>query len=258
MRRAALISAGVFLAAFAQVASANFIVTGDKISGAGPLAGYDIWRLSVTNDGANGTGNDVQAWELDVTSHAANVTPAGLQPFWFWNDGDEVSTTGAQIFLNGATNGTNIINSDGTGGFTGQNAGNKGNGTFIGVVENNSASELGARYTPDRSYHLIGTVSPTDLTVGNYATVKSFRVAASYAFPNSPQPNARLTGTLRFGNVIVPTGHLFTVAGSFLPNAGGDTSQARYQVNFTNVPEPTSLGFVGLAMLALGRRRRQA
>ena len=82
------------------------------------------------------------------------------------------------------------------------------------------------------------------------------RSAASYSFPNANKPNDRLTGTVRSGNVIVPAGHVFTVSGSILPNAGGNTSLPQYQVNFSTVPEPTSLGFVGLAMLALGRRRR--
>jgi len=259
MRRAAYFAAGLALAIGAQSASANFVITSNKIAGAGPLAGYDIYKLSIANDGTNGTGTDVQAWDVTVTNTSADQ--GGRQPFWFWNDGSDVTTTGAMIFnQQGLTNGLATIESNGTG-VTGQNADNGGNGTFIGVIENNSSSEASTgankRYTPDRSYHLVGTLQPQPTDVPTYATVKSFRVAASYSFINAGAPNDRLTGTLRFGNIIVPTGNSFTLTGQVLPNAGIQGSAANYNVSFSNnVPDPASLGLIGIAMFAFGRRRR--
>jgi len=279
MRRVTFVLA-VLLCACAQQTRATFIVTANKIAGAGAarLQGWDIYQLSVQNDGTNGTSPasdtsfDVAAWDITITTLVpgsgvpAGTTAVNPAPFHFWNNGDFYSPNGQQIYSSFAT-GNTIANSDGSLNGNGQTdynpgdgTGNQGNGSFIAVV-----GSVGThRYTPNVAAYKEGQVSPSDQSFGGpFATTKTFRVAAAYSFTAAGFPTDRLTGVLRMGNVIVPSGAGFTLAGGFLDaDSTSPVDAPQNQVSYTfgaAVPEPTTLGLVAVVGLALaGRRRRRA
>ncbi len=276
MRRVtSFLVAGVVLMVGAQMASANFTVTGTKVAGAGALAGYDIWQMYVTNNGTNtpgSSGTDVQGLDLVVVT--TDPTPVGLQPFWFWKTsnlgGGNVSADGKAIFaaVDADPNAVSYIDGANHRGFqSGDSFGsatNKGQGTFLGLVATASGPGMtGVEYTPNNSKWLSGTQSP-DASSPNfttYSTTKTFRTAGGFTYGTAV--NDRLLGTVRFGNIIVPTGNNFSLSGAFgsvfAGSKVGTGSDPRFDVTFsTAVPEPASLGLVAIGMLALGRRRRTA
>jgi hypothetical protein len=273
MRRVAKLLAAAALAAITGSASANFIITDQVVPGTGALAGYDIHRLFVQNDGQGtqtagepaATQNNVIGLDLTVTAAAGNVIPAGKQQFWFWKtSATAVSPGGAGIFNTAESVGltyTEAANKTGfVAGDTFGSATNGGQGSFLAPV---GPTALGSDYAPNsNSPWLLGTQTPIGNSNATYSTTTSFRTAGSYSFSTANgNANDAFVGKVRFGNVIVPTGNNFAITGTFGQKGGFVPGTLANQVAFSTsaaIPEPASIGLVGLAMMALGRRRRTA
>ena len=258
MRKAAkFLAFGVALMFGGLTARADMVITADKLDGTNQLAGWDIYHVFVTNNGVNGTGNNVVGWDIQIDNPIG--VPAGTpavnpQPFWFYRNNSLVPDP------KGSTMAGLGVDIDGTGT---TNTTNRGVGSFMGLTGFDTApGGTGAFYDPSSGTYTLGTVSPT-INNANYTSTKTWRVAAAYSMSaGNGNVNDRLLGTVRLGNVIVPKGAGFILSGTVLPVEGNGGTPAKFAVNAsfgnTAIPEPASLGLVGLGMLALGRRRRQA
>jgi len=87
-----------------------------------------------------------------------------------------------------------------------------------------------------------------DATV-NYQNLKTFRIVGVAQNSFDPKAISDPKGAL-FALAVVPTGSKVSVTGQVASDVGALTDIV--------IPEPTALGFVGLAGLALARRRRVA
>jgi len=228
----------------------DFTVTIDLTPGQGALTGFDIYRYfaKFTPTSATGlTASGLQSVKttLDVLAapgDTATPVPANANLRFKFVDQDfddvpDADITGASITdTAGRTNNTTI-------------------GTFIrvnpsGSFAAQSVSPGGARSDPDSN----GTPD-FDPSV-TYAAVKSFRVEGFEKNPpdgpgfDSSAETTSTTGAL-FAVAIVPSGRGVRAQGQLAADKG-------VTVFFDTVPEPTSLGLIGLGGAALlGRRRRK-
>jgi len=263
MRKAAkFLAVGAMLMFGGLTARADMVISANQLAGTGFLAGWDVYQVYVTNNGVNGTGDNVVGWDITVANPIGVPlgTPAlSPQPLWFYRTG----TNGVNVDPKGSAMASNGV-LDETGTSSGSiTTSNRGTGSFISLVgQDTGTGGTGVFYDQSVAIYPPGTGNaPSPFTNSNFATIKSFRVTGSYTMSvANGNPNDRLKGTVRLGNVIVPQGAGFTLTGKILPYEGDNGQPAKFGVNaaFGNVPEPASLGLVGLGMLALGRRRRQA
>ena len=97
----------LFFSAFG--ARADIIVTDLRTSGAGETAGFDIVRLLALNNGANGTGSDLQF--VDLTFDQSSFSPELAFKFRLFDlDGDGV----ADVDLFGRSDGFSTTSPQGT------------------------------------------------------------------------------------------------------------------------------------------------
>jgi len=265
MRKAAkFLAFGVALMFGGLTAHADMVITADKLAGTGYLAGWDVYHVFVTNNGVNGTSDNVVGWDIQVDNPVGVPvgTPAlSPQPFWFYRTG----AGGANVDPKGQAMAIGGVDFDNTGNSSGViTTSNRGIGSFI-TLQGQDTSGTGTFYDQNQNpLYPSGTGNqPSPTTNANYSTTKFFRVTGSYTMSAANgNANDRLKGTVRLGNVIVPQGAGFIISGKILPVEGDGGQPAKFGVNAsfgnTEVPEPASLGLVGLGMLALGRRRRQA
>jgi hypothetical protein len=222
-----LVGIGAAVLASASTASAGFIVTGVKTERAD---NNDVWILRAQNDGA-GTGTKLLAVSVTVGSVEQNLKIAITDA-----DFDGVDDADVNLRSVGAP-------APGAAAITGSYVRFGSPASFLigGNVPEGYSDANGD-----------GTTDPGGATRKDFfLATKSFRVDG---FNGSGGILATAAPGIQFAAVVVPRGTNILVTGQL----AGDQGNAQ-TFEFTSIPEPTALGFIGLAGAALvSRRRRKA
>jgi hypothetical protein len=244
-----ILAAAIVSGAMTLSASAAFVVTETITPGTSGLAGFDIHRYfaafdPTTSDEALAGANGLQSVKVTLTTLFApgdTTTPSTTNFKFKFTDLDFDGENDADV------NGNTISDTVGR-------TNNSTIGTFARVNPISSfsvqaLSPAGARSDTNSD----GT--PDTIPTDNYAAVKNFRVEGfSQNPPAGPgyDASAKSTGPgALFAVAIVPTGKAVRAQGALSPDKGGVT-------NFDTVPEPTTLGLLGIgAVAAMARRRRK-
>jgi hypothetical protein len=227
-------AAGAALALAGSSAYANFTFSSTRTAGTGAQAGFDIVRFFA---------------KLDPTGNTAGAT--GLQSV-----DAEIITSGNLKFRFQDQNADGIADADPTGTATqNDNAarlGNTNNGSFIRAGDPTAGAFNAVSVLPpgalSKDSDFDGTPDPGFDPAVNYGSLKSFRVAGFTAGGADAKAISDPAGSL-FAMAVVPTGSAVQIVGFVAADKG----------NAEAIPEPTALGFIGIAGAALlGRRRKQA
>jgi len=207
----------------ASVANADFVVTSTRAaSTANP--GFDVIKYFALNDGANGTGTLLQS--VDVT-----LTSAGDPLKFRLIDSDGDGTEDVDLFL--TVPGFSVANPQ---------------GTYVRVGApaswNVASAPGGASSDPD------GDGTPNSNPAQTFGNVRNVRVAGF----NASGVAANTGQGAQFAALIVPAGTPVLAAGGVAGTAGGITNFAVPDP----VPEPTTIGLLGLGVIGLMGRRRRA
>jgi hypothetical protein len=212
-------------------------------------AGYSDYVLKALNNGLDGTGTELLAFDATINSTGDMFIDLNADI-----DGDG-SKDANVVGLPDATFGTATPTFGGTA--------VNGLGTFIGIPQTATGStastgvlialvQLGANIgTANRNNYETtqGTVDPAFLN----GTVTALRIVGAFDVPGAPAANVT---AVPFANIVVPSGTSWTVTGAL---AGDEGAVQNFSVSSpTIMPEPTSLGVLALAGLALSARRRKA
>jgi hypothetical protein len=251
MRVKSLLAAAVLVSGAQFASAANIVVTGgdytitDVLVPSGGGAGNEVHqfyaKLNPTGPDAAATGT--QSVDLEMSIIQA-FSPAGASFKFNQSDIDQDGV------MDIAVNGQGISDAVARTGTTANvatfiRAGNPSAGAFFDASTNPPYLSVDADGD--------GIADTGKDAVVNYANNKDFRVTGIIQGGKDPKAISDPLGAL-FAVAVVPTGTKINLTGSIAADSGPITPFTLSEV----VPEPTALGFIGLAGLALARRRRQA
>jgi len=218
MRRYAIFAAAMGMAVTSAAVRADFIISDTSAAGTGQYAGDTVYQFFALNTGTND-----QAGTHTVESISLTMTDA----------------TGANLVYRAVDNGdgTSTADFDGTAGLTPL-------GSYI-------RAGLASKWFTVSTLPVNTAPNPTFTDFGK---IKSFQVTGLANFAAGGQPASTGAGA-QIGQAVVPTGDVVTVQGNLAAEAGPTET-----VSFSTapVPEPASIGMLGLGLGALMMRRRKA
>jgi len=230
----------MFLGAGAAVAApieqgllGGFSIDSTRTAGAGALAGFDIVKFIAINNGKGETLTSTKLQSVNITM--TNLGAGNLKLDFRDLDGD------------GEPDG-NIVGSG--------LAFATGNATFI-RVGNNAATFNAVNVVPAAGSDILPTGNPDGVPDRQPSTMPEFttqlkQIRVEGFQPPASSPTATGAGST-FAVAVVPTGNPVRIQGAIAAEAGTSVS-----VNYTDpVPEPATLGFIGLGGIALLSRRRR-
>jgi hypothetical protein len=256
MRKFALIAAAAVAGlASASVSRADFVyqigtitqepatVTSQGNVVANPLAGDDIVPLQIKFVAGVVQSNYAVAWNLNMSSTA--LTPQFFIRTWdavndTWDTGD-AATAGSNADLANQGNldsNSLVVNPRGSylriGGTSGFN------------LASSTPSENGTTFTDFQS-----------LTGISVDEANSNQTSLGNSYPTNRSGTQVSTSFVTIGQAIVPHGQEVTFAGTVFSDLPTDTAGIPFTVSNVAVPEPASLGVIGILSAGLLARRRR-
>ena len=229
MRVRSLLAASVALAMGASVANAGFVVTSTRTPSTN-VPGFDVIKYFAINDGLDGTGTQLQSVDITLAIQPppapGNGNPLKFRLIEAGEDGVD------DVDLFGTVPGFSSLNPQGTYVRVG-----------AGTSWNVATAPTGLNSDPDGN-------GVADSNPGQtFANVKSVRVAG---FTSAP---VTATGAgAQFAAILAPTGTFVVASGGVAGFTGGITNGTWPDP----VPEPATIGLLGLGMMSMMGRRRRA
>ena len=232
MRNYAVLAAGAGLA-LTGAAKASFIVTDTITFGTGMFAGDYVFTFKVKNDGIGDTAGTSKLLALDVKMEAEDPRDQSVDPngkFFIRTfdstGGNEVNPSDADLADQGpeSPSGSYV------------RAGSAAGFTVVSTTPNYQSP------VSEAAVH-----NPTDYTDGQW--LHSFEVVG---LPGLTTGGLNASSPITFAQAVVPEGQPVILSGQFGAESG---SPHAFEV-ITFVPEPASVGLIGVGALGLLRRCR--
>jgi hypothetical protein len=212
----------------ASVANAGFVISSTREDGSGGNAGFDVIKFFAKNDGLDGTGTQLQS--VDITLSLPTSPNSNLKVDF--RDIDFDGEPDANVLGGGAFP---IANPP---------------GTYIRVGGaasfNTATAPPNANSDPDAD----GVPNRQPSQDPFYTNLKTLRVAGF-----NPTAPAATTGLgAQFAAAVVPDGVTVLAAGGVAGTTGAITPVSELNA----VPEPATIGLLGLGVMSMMGRRRRA